>query len=382
MIKYILSLLLLAGPMNYAQAATEGGGGGNALNGRPIETYAGDLKVYPGYKKVVVPLLEKLDAELPSLAVVFRDVIEKKVWYFVPTKLNLLSSNLTGVQFPSDQVIVQKKNSVWVNSIEFREMTHADQGTLIIHELVLGAMMLKKNYLDSNDHDAVRESTIYLLRKTYTGEELRELLFMKEVGSFVIGITELEQPSSTIGDFYNFLQSAKDNKTLPNLYNYQNNLFSKVLEVNCRNEFEFTGGMTLKARMSYLTVYMPIDIVNGESRASKVEETAVPVEASFENISKVQVSSDHISYWAVEGDEQARNGELRRALILTKSSYGFKVGDELSSLHLAWAVCAKSAAGLCRWDMPTRAQLDKVGLRSPTIRLCAGRSYYDGVEIE
>ena len=91
-----LLLFFVAATAQATQDGTVGGGGGHTINGKPMEWYINrdgentnaDITTYSSYKKIVSPLLAKLDVILPSFARDLKKTITDKTWYFVPVKLN------------------------------------------------------------------------------------------------------------------------------------------------------------------------------------------------------------------------------------------------------------------------------------------------------
>lgn len=139
-----------------ALIGNEGGGGGNWLGGKLVEDYLVDIHREPAYKDVVAPLLTKLAALNPagqydSLIKYVQDEEETIAWYFIPATLKQLSSDITGLDFPTEQPAVQTKaGEVWIDQDLFHSKDQATQSRLLIHEIVMRSVFdFPQHYSDN-----------------------------------------------------------------------------------------------------------------------------------------------------------------------------------------------------------------------------------------
>lgn len=144
------------------------GGGGNTLNGKLIENYVFDITTTPAYKMVVAPLLARFESRfkqgeyvqflLKSLQLSSAEI----AWYMVPTELKELTTNFTGLPFPSEQLAVQTDaGEVWVDKNMFAKNDLNEQALLIMHEIVLRAAVNSNNVVaDSGSYSPCSQATI------------------------------------------------------------------------------------------------------------------------------------------------------------------------------------------------------------------------------
>lgn len=128
-------------------------GGGNLYKGRPIESYKIDITQLPSYKSKVAPIVEALtdlkrtangkQLSNPDLGRMFQSILTKRSWYMIPGDLEILPKERTGIAVPSEQGALQSAKEIWVNSNLFNAMFSDDQGTLILHEVLMGIRLLK-----------------------------------------------------------------------------------------------------------------------------------------------------------------------------------------------------------------------------------------------
>lgn len=136
-------------PSNNAEGGIDGGGGGNGVNGKPLESYRTDINQMASYKRVEEKVISKLKTRFPNLAADLLHISEERAWYFVPTELKNLPAYRIGVSFKTDQFALQKLKEVWFNKLIFDTMSEDDQDVLVLHELVMGVRLLEfTNLLD------------------------------------------------------------------------------------------------------------------------------------------------------------------------------------------------------------------------------------------
>ena len=125
------------------------GGGGNGINGKPLESFRVDLTQQDSYLRVQKDVINKLIVRFPKLAADLMHISEERAWYFVPVELRNLPASRIGVSFKTDQFALQKLKEVWVDDLLFTKMAPHEQETLILHELIMGVRLLEfTNLLD------------------------------------------------------------------------------------------------------------------------------------------------------------------------------------------------------------------------------------------
>lgn len=124
---------------------TADSGGGNTFMGKPLESYKINPRAFESYKKFVKPWLESEALKGTRLGNAFENILDKKIWYSIPSELKKLSSEKIGSAVGADlqQVALQDLKQVWINRLIFEEMALGDQAVLIVHELLMGLRLLK-----------------------------------------------------------------------------------------------------------------------------------------------------------------------------------------------------------------------------------------------
>lgn len=136
-------------PPSNQEGGIDGGGGGNGLDGKPLESFRVDLTQQASYQRVRANVIEKLKTSFPKLAADLIHISEERAWYLIPTELRNLPAARIGVSFKTDQIALQKLKEVWVNDLLFSKMEPRQQETLVLHELVMGVRLLQfTNLLD------------------------------------------------------------------------------------------------------------------------------------------------------------------------------------------------------------------------------------------
>ncbi len=127
----------------------DGAGGGNGVEGKPLESFQVDLKTISAFQKVRSQIIEKLIAKMPRLAAELLHIAEERNWYIIPIELSKLPSVQIGAYFPTEQFALQGTKEIWMNDLYFSKMTSLDQEKLILHELLMGVRLLEfSNVLD------------------------------------------------------------------------------------------------------------------------------------------------------------------------------------------------------------------------------------------
>ena len=237
----ILALMLaLVSTTSLWAASPEGpgiSGGGNGLDGKPLESYAQAIASLPEYESLVAPALASLENKLPTLAQDIREYTFQKSWYFVPTELSKLRAEQIGVFFPTDQLALQTSRSVWINHNLYRWNSLRDKGTLLMHELVMALRLQdrfecirrRRSYTDCaltpSDYDAVRHLTnVLLTQPTIEAEALSRLVDQLGFGKYnPLIIKDPVNPPSQFGlnELYLTLNAERDLKNLPRSCYYE-----------------------------------------------------------------------------------------------------------------------------------------------------------------
>ena len=118
-------------------------GGGNTFNGRPLESYAINIRELPAFKEGVSPILESNGLQDSLLRNVLNSIIDKKTWYLIPSELTQLPSEKIASAVGADQAALQDFKQIWLNQNIFDKMSIQDQSLLVVHELLMGLRLLK-----------------------------------------------------------------------------------------------------------------------------------------------------------------------------------------------------------------------------------------------
>ena len=130
---------------NGYRGGTDSVGGGNTINGKPIDAYIKDPKKLNCYINKINPLIEKLESSYPNLAADFKHFTLQRDWYFVPGSIEVIPKIILGTYSKTDQTALQDFRKVWIDYNLFSQMTEDDQAILIIHEFVIGMRLLTYN---------------------------------------------------------------------------------------------------------------------------------------------------------------------------------------------------------------------------------------------
>ena len=136
---------------NTSSQGTIDGGGGNMINGRPLEDYIVDVTQLPEYEAFISGLIEKVqEASIYhmgygyNLSNVLKSAIDLKTWYILPVRLESIDREKLGLPVYSDQYALQTHNEVFIDGPlreEIKDMSAL--GKILLHELVMSAKLLK-----------------------------------------------------------------------------------------------------------------------------------------------------------------------------------------------------------------------------------------------
>lgn len=113
-------------------------GGGNLLNGRPLESYALDVNKSPEMQMALRLLRPIGRFGFDHLGPEIEYVVNKKSWYIVPIDLPALTSHSIGVHFSAEQGALQDFEEIWIDQKYFDKMTFEGRVQLLVHEIFMG----------------------------------------------------------------------------------------------------------------------------------------------------------------------------------------------------------------------------------------------------
>lgn len=126
------------------KGGVDDGGGGNGLEGKPLESYAFNLETLPEFQEHIVPVLKYLQTAAPRLATDMIYVSTERTWYLVPVKLQTISSAFLGTYFPTEQMAIQSGHDIWIDKNLYDKMDTQARVKLILHELLMGVRILEQ----------------------------------------------------------------------------------------------------------------------------------------------------------------------------------------------------------------------------------------------
>lgn len=223
-------------------------GGGNGLLGKPLESYTRALPSLPEYRSVVEPVLAVVEKKLPEFAADLRAAVNGKSWFFVPATLPRLRPNEIGVFFPTDQLALQTRYSVWINDNLYKWNRERENGTLLLHELVISLKLrgsfeclLHYSYrscvLSQGDYDAVRHVTNVLLNQPQiSAEDLSRLLSQAGFGHYPVIVRQEPPQPFGLAEIYLALEAERDLDKLPKncFYEFKVDAEQGALSINLR----------------------------------------------------------------------------------------------------------------------------------------------------
>lgn len=127
----------------FDQTGTGDSGGGNTYKGRPLDSYILDPHSLRVTQEILAQKINSLRTLNPEFATVLSHILDHRYWYFLPGPLSALPKEKIGSAVAIDQAALQDLQSIWIDSDLFDKMSPADQATLMMHELVMGAQFVK-----------------------------------------------------------------------------------------------------------------------------------------------------------------------------------------------------------------------------------------------
>lgn len=117
--------------------------GGNGFDGKPLESYAANIIIKSEFTKLKT-LITNVAKVSPSYAARLLYIAKEKRWYFLATELKNIPSSLIGSALEStEQIALQTRGEVWINTLIYGKMEQSDQTILLLHELVMGTRIME-----------------------------------------------------------------------------------------------------------------------------------------------------------------------------------------------------------------------------------------------
>ncbi len=132
---------LVEKPTTY-QGPTDSGGG-NGINGRPIESYNVTIWKEKLFQDFIMPIIQKITPLHKELAGDMYHVALDRKWYFIPVELDKIPSPLISAHSETDQLALQSYKELWLDDIKFKAMDEDSKVSLVVHELVMGVRLLQ-----------------------------------------------------------------------------------------------------------------------------------------------------------------------------------------------------------------------------------------------
>lgn len=152
---------------------TENTGGGNGVNGKPLESYIEkNLENTSSYRQYVRPLISELEVQYPRLAADFYHITFQRQWYFIPGEIDVISKNIIGTYAKTDQLALQDLNKIWIDSNKYQSMSTRDQATLLIHEIVMGIRLMQ--FKSRQDHCIAKAALLIFQKQEVTYGDQRK----------------------------------------------------------------------------------------------------------------------------------------------------------------------------------------------------------------
>ncbi len=130
------------------QGGVDDGGGGNGVNGRPLESFAKRIAEIPAFSPHVLPIIQKINEIHPRFASDMIHIATNRTWYLIPVELNKLPSQVVGISISDkdlQQLALQTLSHVWINSRFFENFPGGDEdrARLLLHEIIMGIRLMK-----------------------------------------------------------------------------------------------------------------------------------------------------------------------------------------------------------------------------------------------
>ena len=150
-----------------SKGTSDQGGGGNLINGKPLDFYKKDVTELPEYIKYIKPIDEKLndireDTQGDNGVTYLETSAKRKTWYVVPVKLDTLETARIGTNFKSDQGAYQTEKEIFISDLIYKDLDEEHKAQLLLHEIVMAFYLVKyedgKFYCEAFKKPSVREN--------------------------------------------------------------------------------------------------------------------------------------------------------------------------------------------------------------------------------
>jgi hypothetical protein len=182
--KEIIRETVIVSDRSQQTGGTDQVGGGNGLDGTPLDAFIQDIQKNSGYKNKIVPLIQKLSITFPRLAADMYHLSQQRDWYFVPGKLEAISQNILGTYAPTDQIALQDTNKVWIDKNQFNVMNEDNQAILLLHELIMGVRLMQHKH---RQDQCIAKAAILLFSENGTEKYSKEKTFCRNTYPMIEG---------------------------------------------------------------------------------------------------------------------------------------------------------------------------------------------------
>ncbi len=165
-----------------SKGTSDQGGGGNLINGKPLDFYKKEITELPEYTKYIKPIDEKLndireDNQADNGVTYLETLAKRKTWYLVPVKLDAIEAARIGTNFKSDQGAYQTEKEIFISDLIYKDLDEEHKAQLLLHEIVMAFYLVKyedgKFYCEAFKKANVRESCLSGFADTGSKDEFK-----------------------------------------------------------------------------------------------------------------------------------------------------------------------------------------------------------------
>ncbi|MBL7557334.1 MAG: hypothetical protein JNM24_16015 [Bdellovibrionaceae bacterium] len=165
-----------------SKGTSDQGGGGNLINGKPLDFYKKEITELPEYTKYIKPIDEKLndireDNQADNGVTYLETLAKRKTWYLVPVKLDGIEAARIGTNFKSDQGAYQTEKEIFISDLIYKDLDEEHKAQLLLHEIVMAFYLVKyedgKFYCEAFKKANVRESCLSGFADTGSKDEFK-----------------------------------------------------------------------------------------------------------------------------------------------------------------------------------------------------------------
>jgi hypothetical protein len=182
--KEIIRETVVVSDRSQQTGGTDQVGGGNGIDGIPLDAFIQDVHKNTGYKNKIEPLIQKLSVSYPQLAADMYHLTYQRDWYFVPGKLEAISQNILGTYAPTDQIALQDTNKVWIDKNQFNIMSEENQAILILHELIMGVRLMQHKH---KQDQCIAKAALLLFLENGAEKYAKEKIFCRNTYPMIEG---------------------------------------------------------------------------------------------------------------------------------------------------------------------------------------------------